>query len=280
MEPKIIFLGTAGDHYVTGKSLRSAGGIIIQVEDYQFHLDPGPGSLSSMKNFDINPRETTCVLASHAHLNHCGDINAVLSAMTLNGIDKKGVLICGKSLIQGTEKIKPVIPPYYQNFVERIIIPEAGKHIGIENIEIQTLKTLHSDPHNIGFKFHTPDFVLSYLSDTFYSADLLKQYEKSDILIINNVYPFGTKTKINVNSFHTTKIINKIKPRLAIITHFGKKMIQNDPVEEAREIAKQTMTQVIAATDGMVIMPRSYAANSKQKTLNVFQSQQQDTISN
>jgi ribonuclease BN (tRNA processing enzyme) len=281
MEPKILFLGTGGDHHVVGKQLRASGGIIIQVDDYQFHIDPGPGALGMMQSYNVNPRETTALLVSHAHINHCNDVNAVLSAITLNGFDKKSVLICGKSLINGSEKIKPVIPPFYQNFVERIIAPDPSKRIGIENLEIQTLRTIHSDPHNLGFKLYTPEFILSYLSDTAYSPDLLKQYEKSDILILNVVYPFGTKTKINLNSYHAVKIINKIKPRLAIITHFGRKILAADPTQEAREIARQTMTQVISATDGMVIMPRSYSAFLRQKTLNLYSASDktQDTIS-
>jgi ribonuclease BN (tRNA processing enzyme) len=190
--------------------------------------------------------------------------------MTLNGIDKRGVLICSPSLVNGTDKIRPVIPAYYQGFVERIILPEAGKRIGIENIEIQTLKTLHSDPYGLGFKFYTPEFVLTYLGDTTYHAELLKQYEKTDILILNVVHPFGHKSKINMTSYDAVKIINKIKPRLTIITHFGRKLLAADPVMEARELSRQTMTQVLAATDGMVISPSYYSASSRQKTLKSF----------
>ena len=271
MESKILFLGTGGDHHTVGKYERSSAGIILQLEGYQFHIDPGPGALGKMKEYGVNPRETMGLLVSHAHMNHCNDVNAVLSAMTLNGQDKKGILICGQSLINGTDKIRPVVPLHYQNFVERIILPEADKKIGIENIEIQTLKTLHSDPHNIGFKFFTKDFVLSYISDTTYSAELVKQYEKSDILILNVVFPFGVKSKINLNSYNAVKIIDKVKPRLAIITHFGKRMLKVDPVIEAREISKQSMCQVLAANDGMVISPNYYSASSRQKTLQGFQ---------
>ncbi len=270
MEPKLLFLGTGGDHHVVGKQLRASGGIVLQADGYQFLIDPGPGCLGMMARHSINPREITALLVSHAHMNHCNDANAALSAMTLMGHDRKGVLICAPTLIKGTKRIQPVIPPYYQQFAERIIMPEPGKRIGVENIEIQALKTRHSDPTGIGFKFFTPEFVLSYLSDTAYAAELVKQYEKSDILILNVVHPFGAKTKINLNSYHAVEIINKVKPQLAIITHFGKKLLEADPVLEAREIAKQTSTQIVAATDGMVILPRSYAASLRQKTLNLF----------
>ena len=45
MQAKIIFLGTGGDSIVVGKQLRASGGIILQIDDNQFHIDPGPGAL-------------------------------------------------------------------------------------------------------------------------------------------------------------------------------------------------------------------------------------------
>jgi len=44
--PSIIFLGTGGDEYVVGKQLKGSGGIIVRVEGYQFHIDPGPAATS------------------------------------------------------------------------------------------------------------------------------------------------------------------------------------------------------------------------------------------
>ena len=70
---RIIFLGTAGSSAVASKQLRSSGGIILQVEDLQFHIDPGPGSLAKAKQFGVNLHNNTAVLVSHAHMNHCND---------------------------------------------------------------------------------------------------------------------------------------------------------------------------------------------------------------
>tara|TARA_Y100000310_G_scaffold105664_2_gene104162 strand:- start:16388 stop:17230 length:843 start_codon:yes stop_codon:yes gene_type:complete len=278
MESRIVFLGTGGDHHVVNKQERASAGIIIQFEGYQFHIDPGPGSLAKLKEFGINPRETTALMISHSHINHSNDANVVLSAMTLNGMDKRGVLICSPSLVNGTDKIRPMIPAHYQSFVERIILPEPDKRIGIENMEIQTLKTLHSDPYGLGFKFYTPEFVLTYVGDTTYHSELLPQYDKTDILVLNVVHPFGHKSKINLTSYDAVKIINKVKPRLTILTHFGRKLLAVDPVMEAREISRQTMSQVLAATDGMVISPSYYSASSRQKTLQSYSQQQRDAV--
>ena len=87
-------------------------------------------------------------------------------------------------------------------------------------------------------------------------------------------HPFGAKEKEGLTSDDAVKIIEKIKPVLCVITHFGPKMIKENPVYQAREIQKQTKVQVIAAEDGFEVTPDSYAAISKQKRLSSFSPEQ------
>ena len=269
MESKILFLGTGSEIAVTGKQTRASGGIIIKTEDCQFHIDPGPGALVRAAMHGINVREHTAIFVSHEHTAHCSDVNALVSAMTLNGFDKHGVIIAADSFMKNNH-----LTEFHKNCVEKIIVANPGKKIGVESVEIHALKTSHNDQSCIGFKFFTPKFVLAYTSDTKYDKDLIEQCKKSDILILNVPFPFKTKDPKTLSSDDAVKIINKARPKLAIITHFGSKMLATNPIYEAREIQKQTKVQVIAAEDGMVLEPTSYSAGMKQKTLNLFPSKQ------
>lgn len=270
MEARILFLGTGGDIAVTSKQTRASGGIIIQVDDCQFHIDPGPGALVQAARCGINVRDHTAILVSHSHLGHSNDVNALIAAMTLNGIDKHGVLVASESFLKSG-----FLTEFHRNCVEKILPAKPGKKIAIENIEIRVLKTDHTEQETAGFKFFTPKFVLSYTSDTAYKKELIEQYSKSDILIINHTNPFGAKKPKTLSSDDVVKIINKAKPKLTVLTHFGSKIINNNPIYEAREIQKQTGAQVIAAEDGMSIDPLSYSADMKQKTLNLYRKNQQ-----
>jgi phosphoribosyl 1,2-cyclic phosphodiesterase len=80
-----------------------------------------------------------------------------------------------------------------------------------------------------------PEFTVSYLSDTDYMPELLEDHEGADVLILNIVNPFLIKTDNNLNSEAAVKIISHLKPKLSIITHFSIKMLQADPLVEARE---------------------------------------------
>lgn len=266
----IIFLGTGGDSYVVGKQIRASGGIILQIDENQFHIDPGPSSLIMAREVGVNLRGNTALLVSHNHLNHCNDINAVIDAMTYSGFDKTGVLIANDTAINGSQTYIPFLQEYYKNCLERYIVLNAGQKVGINDVEIMALKAKHSETNAIGFKFFTPQYTLTYSGDTKYSAEVVEEYKNSNILILN--VPFLKKEKDNdgLSKEDAVKIINAVKPRLTIITHFGMDFIKSDPLYEVREIQKETNCQVIAAKDGMVINPLSYSVEQGQRTLVAF----------
>ncbi|MBI4153371.1 MBL fold metallo-hydrolase [Candidatus Woesearchaeota archaeon] len=267
---QLIFLGTSGDSSVTARQLRSSGGIILQTEELQFHIDPGPGALVRAKEFGINPRATDAVLVSHHHLNHSNDLNAVIDAMTLGGLDKKGILISNQTTINGSDAIIPALSAFHRSCLERIIILKPDQKAAVEEVEVHAIPVVHSDKEAIGFKLLTPTFTLGYTGDTAFTKDLAAALQRCDILILNTTYPGDTKTDNHLNREGATKIVERVKPKLAIITHFGFDMLKADPLLEARNIQIATGVQTVAAQDGLVINPSSYAANSGQARLSSF----------
>ncbi len=269
-DSKILFLGTGAQSIVVGKQIRASGGIIIQSGESQLHIDPGPGALVRAREYGVNLRENTALLVSHNHLGHCNDVNAVIDAMTYSGLDRQGVLIGNETLINGAEDILPYLTKFHKNCLEKVMVLKEGQRVGIYDVEIKAMPSVHSEPNTIGFRILTPDFNLVYTSDTDYSNKLIDAYKDCDILILNVVNPTQFKTTGNLCTEDAIKIIEKVKPRLSIITHFGIKMVEADPINEAREIQKQTKEQVIAAKDGLSINPATYAAKSQQKSLKLY----------
>ncbi|MBU2639713.1 MAG: hypothetical protein KKG75_03330 [Nanoarchaeota archaeon] len=261
MNYKIVFLGTAGNN-ASYQQLRSAGGIILKFNDKQFHIDPGPGALVSAREASINLKENNVVISTHAHLNHFHDVNAVINAMTYAGLDKTGTLLISHSLSQ--EKF---LKHYLNEFFS--LGPKQTKDF--DEVTVRTLQTKHNDSTAVGLKFTTPDLTISYTSDTAFSKDLIPQYKNSDILILNNVFPqIIKKDTDNLTTNDTIKILKEIKPSLAIITHFSTKMLEANPLYEARLIQKETEIQTLAAKDGLMINPLSKSVTLRQKSLNQY----------
>ena len=267
MGQRILFLGTGGDAYVIGKQYRSSGGIILNINTTQIHIDPGPGSLMMAKMASVNLRENTVLMVSQSTMAAANDVNAVASAMTHEGLDKRGVLVCPSSVVEGnnahlTEK--------YKNFLEKTIAIDNTKRIGINDVEIEVVE-INNDASNVaGYKIFNQQFTITYIPDTGYDENLIKKISDTDILILNVPYPSSHKEKGHMNAEDAHEIIREVKPQLAIITGFGVKMVQADPLYEAREIQRATGVQVIAAKDGMTINPLSFAATTRQRNLQSF----------
>jgi len=161
---RLIFLGTGGDPIVVGKQTLASGGIVLQTEGMQFHIDPGPGALVYANRFKINPRENTAILVSHSHNSHCGDVNAIVSATTFSGLDPQSILICTKA--------EGLLTEFHKNSLERVIEVKAGDKVGLNRVEIQAIKAVHQDGNAVGFKILAPKFTLLYSGDTEYFKEV------------------------------------------------------------------------------------------------------------
>jgi len=258
---KIIFLGTAGSSSVVSKQFRSSGGIIIQVDDLQFHIDPGPGAVSQARKYGVSLHQTTAVLISHNHINHCNDINIVVDAMTHSGIEHRGVILGSKSLLQPAESDHSILTKYHQSLVERIIPLDKDHKVGIELVEIHALPAEHTDPTAIGFKLFCPKLTISYSGDTRLTAPLLESLVGSDILILNVPYPGNKAEGMNLDTESAIAIISHVRPKMVFLTHFGLDMLKADPLVEAREVQRITGVQTVAANDGLSISAKEGSVN-------------------
>ncbi|MBD3249537.1 hypothetical protein GF336_05830 [Candidatus Woesearchaeota archaeon] len=270
MANKITFLGTGGDSFVVGKNMRSNGGIIFQIDESQFHIDPGIGAVVRAAENRINLRGNTAVLLSSSNILNSNDVNAVIDAMTYGGFDKSGILVANSTIVNGNESTNPILSNYHKRCLEKIVILNPGQKLGIEDTEINAVPVENEDEKGIGFKIYAPDFTAGYVPDTKYNKDLYKHFQGCDMLIVNVNSPHGEKEKNKLNSDEAAKLIEKSQPKLAVITGFGIKMIRADPLYEGREIQKKTGIQVLVAKDGMSLAPSSYSAKSDQKRLSTF----------
>jgi len=157
MDSKLIFLGTGGDSNIVGKQSRGSGGIIVRVDGYQFHIDPGPGSLVRTRQFNINPRNNTAVICTHNHLNHAGGLNEIISAMSHDGLDKRGVIIANNTVINGTELYDSFLNKRYKDCAERFITLKTGQKVGINSIEILQCLSFLSAVLSVGESSHSSE---------------------------------------------------------------------------------------------------------------------------
>ena len=82
----------------------------------QIHVDPGPGALVRALTHvpPCNPRELEAIVLSHKHLDHSGDVNVMIEAMTSGGFRRRGAILAPADAFDD----EPVVLPYARRFVD------------------------------------------------------------------------------------------------------------------------------------------------------------------
>jgi ribonuclease BN (tRNA processing enzyme) len=242
----ITFLGTAGARFMVSRQLAASGGLWLDLSGTQILLDPGPGSIVQSTKRKLDAEKLSAIILSHRHLDHAADVNVMVEAMTNGGFNRHGILFAPADALE----TEPVIFSYLKNFIQGITFLEEGKSYQIGNVSFQT-PVRHIHPvETYGIIFRTPEHNFAYIADTRYFEGLEQKYI-GDVLIINMVLTEPRPPIGHLSIPDVARIVSCIKPRLAVLSHFGLHVWEAGPWEIARRLSEQTGVKVIAARDGM-----------------------------
>ncbi|MCP4652504.1 MAG: MBL fold metallo-hydrolase [Candidatus Omnitrophica bacterium] len=244
----IKFLGTAGARFVMIKQLRSSAGIWMNYKSTNILIDPGPGSIVRCNTArpKLDPGSLDAIILTHKHLDHSGDINVMIEAMTQGGFKKKGKLFIPSDAI-GRDG---VVLPYLKDFVEEIIILREGAEYSVGDIKFNAaVKNIHS-VETYGIKFFVEDEIISFVSDTKYFPELINVYNDSTILILNVVFYEKKGEYDHLCIDEAIDIVKTVRPKKTVLTHFGMTMLKQKPYKMEKEIRNTLALHVQMAYDG------------------------------
>jgi ribonuclease BN (tRNA processing enzyme) len=250
----IKFLGTAGARHVVARQLRSSAGVFLNLKNRKVIMDPGPGTLvrcvASKPKIDVAALDA--IILSHIHIDHTNDVNILIDAMTGGGLRKRGTLFAPKECLHGENA---VVFKYLRSFLNEIVILEEDHQYSIDDLSFSTSMKLDHNVETYGMKFDLGDRRISFITDTRYFSGLTKNYEGSDILVVNVVIntPRNDIDIPHLSIEDVRKILSEIKPKKAILTHFGMTMLKAKPWEMAEKLADETGIDVKAASDGLKV---------------------------
>ncbi len=242
----ITFLGTAGARIMVAKQILASGGAWLSLGGTEILLDPGPGSLVQAIKRKFDPSKLDAVILSHKHIDHSVDINIMIEAMTDGGWKQRGNVFAPLDALSE----EAVILPYLRNYPEKVEILAEGKSYSVGDVTFETPVRHRHPVETYGFIFKTPRHAFSWIVDTKY-FDGLSDYYRSDVLIINMVLLQSKVPVDHLSPVEVRLIIEQIKPKMAIITHFGMGVWRARPWQVARQLSEDTGTRVISARDGM-----------------------------
>ena len=250
MEGFIKFLGTGGARFVASTQIRATGGLWLNYKDTNLYVDPGPGAIVRLRALEegLDPSSLDGMLITHKHLDHANDVNIMIEAMTDGGFKKRGTLFCPEDAVDGDT----VVLKYVRKYLNHIVFLQEKESYSLKDIRFTT-PVRHIHPvETYGTMFHL-NKTIGLISDTRY-FDGLPGFYRADYLIVNvlRVAPIEKQEIVEhlaVDDF--VKIVEQVRPEIAVMSHFGMSMIREEPDRVAERLSKKTGINVIAAYDGM-----------------------------
>ncbi|KCZ71658.1 metal-dependent hydrolase, beta-lactamase superfamily III [Candidatus Methanoperedens nitroreducens] len=242
----VIFLGTGGGRRVVLSQLRRSGGFWLKLNGVNILQDPGPGCLVMVHKHRLKPDSLDAIILSHRHIDHSNDVNIMIEAMTKGGFQLRGRLIVPGDCLRSD----PVVLKYVRPFT-RITEIKEGMEIALGDIKIEfPVRNVHQvETYGAIYRFGSRQ--LGYIPDTEYFPQLQEAYRGVDFLIINVVRMKKDKKIHHLDIHDVEELINSIRPKMAILTHFGLQVLKASPWIQARSISERTGVEVIAAYDGL-----------------------------
>jgi phosphoribosyl 1,2-cyclic phosphodiesterase len=229
------------------RQVSASGGLWLKLGGTEILIDPGPGSLVQSARRRLNAEKLSAIILSHRHLDHSVDVNIMVEAMTNGGFNRHGRLFVPSDAL-GTE---PVIFSYLKNYIEGVTVLEAGGDYLIGSVAFTT-PVRHIHPvETYGMVFRANGHTFSYIADSRFFDGLCRSYT-GELLIINTVLMEPRPPIDHLSVPDAERIISEVKPRVAILNHFGMGVWQANPKKLAEKLSQQTGARVIAARDGMI----------------------------
>jgi phosphoribosyl 1,2-cyclic phosphodiesterase len=229
----------------------------------QIHVDPGPGALVRALQAipPCAPRELDAIVLSHKHLDHSGDVNVMIEAMTAGGFRPRGSLLAPSDAFDD----EPVILPYAARFVPvHHRLSERGGPYQVGEVEIRTSVRHQHAVETYGLHFRWNGLRLSYLPCGRFFEEQIADYREyaPDVLILNVLFYRETLRADHLTFDDARALISGIQPKVAVMTHFGTKMLERDPAALARQLEDELGLRVYAAYDGWVFDVSNEVAQS------------------
>jgi phosphoribosyl 1,2-cyclic phosphodiesterase len=243
-------MGTAGARFMVAKQLAASGGLYLEEEGTRLALDPGPGAVVQYAKRKVELHRLDGIILSHRHLDHCGDVNVMIEAMTEGGFRPRGTLLCPSDALDDD----PVVLRYLRHFPNAVIRLEAESEYSVGAISFTTTKQHIHGVETYGFRFgDQADGMparLGWVTDSKY-YDGIAEDHYGDVMLIHTVLAHSRPELPHLGLNDAEQIIRDARPRLAIITHYGMQVWRAHPREVAADLSQRTGVEVKAARDGM-----------------------------
>ena len=238
-------MGTAGARFMVARQVAASGGLFLEDGKTKIALDPGPGAVVAYARLGVDLTTLDAIVLSHRHLDHAGDVNVMVEAMTDGGFAHRGVLFCPSDALDED----PVVLHYLRRFPREIVRLAPETTYSVNDVEFTTSRRHVHQVETYGFRFGGR---LGWITDSAYYEGIAEQH-KAEVMLIHTILLHCRPELPHLCVDDAERIVREARPRIAFLTHFGTAVWREDPDKVAARLAQRTGVDVRAARDGLSI---------------------------
>ncbi|MGC8588230.1 MAG: MBL fold metallo-hydrolase [Hydrogenobaculum sp.] len=224
----------------------------MKAENTTAHIDPGPGAFLNILSLGFRPWDMDIFILSHIHLDHSADINTMVESAKVGSKESNKQLAIGapEDAFYGNTKV--ILDFILKKTDKHFIFKEDASYIW-KDLKIDILKKhTHHGAITYGIVFNNK---IAYHPCAKFEPHIVEHYPKSvEALILNTTFYRQRQNIDHLCKDDVINILNIVKPKMAIITHFASDMLEAGPENVAKEIEDKTNVKTIAAFDGAKII--------------------------
>ena len=238
-------MGTAGARFMVAKQVAASGGLFIEDNGTRLSLDPGPGAVVQYAARKVDLTTLDAIVVSHRHLDHAGDVNVMVEAMTDGGFAHRGILFCPSDALDED----PVVLKYLRRFPREIVRLAPDTTYSVNGLSFTTSGRHVHQVETYGFRFGDR---LGWITDSAYYDGIAEQH-RANVMLIHTILLQCRPELPHLCVEDAERIIRDARPKIAFLTHYGMAVWRANPQQIAADMSQRLGIDVRAAVDGLSI---------------------------
>jgi ribonuclease BN (tRNA processing enzyme) len=229
---------------------------LVEATGVRILLDCGPGTLDGLVRHGVAWQELTHVAVTHYHVDHVGDLSALLMAL------KRG------TSPRRTRPLTLIGPHGFGDFLERlaaatgghvtdpgfpVTVVELGPGEPFDDADLPVRISAHPTPHtaeSVAYRVEVAGTVVAYTGDTGPSASLSAFVAECDVLVAECTQPDPPELDTHLSPTGLADLVDGVGAGLVVVTHVGP---PGTPESVAAWLRERCDGAIVAGSDGLTV---------------------------
>jgi ribonuclease BN (tRNA processing enzyme) len=243
---------------------RSSPGLVVSArseeDSYLVLVDPSAGSCQRLVERGYALSELSCVLLSHFHPDHTGDLAPLLFALKNPNLAAVGagapLRVCGPvGLHEHHAALRRVFGAWIEHDASRVKFEElrpgsARGFLSVGPLEITAHAVAHTD-NSVGYRFEVRGgSTFAYSGDTDVCDGAIQAARNADLFVVECAFPEGQKHAGHLIPSEAGRLAMAANARRVVLTHLYPECRGHDLIEPCR---RHFTGEVQVAVDGLTV---------------------------